>query len=69
MKKAACGHGNYRGGVLLIGLIVLVLFGETPNKVMEESAEHRPAPSTPEESETAGKPQGGKARPEIPDHL
>jgi len=54
---------------LLIGIVALVLFGETLNKVMEEPPEYRAAPSIPEEGETIGKSQAGKSQPEIPDHL
>lgn len=56
-------------GFLLTGVVVLVLFGETLNEIMEEPAEHRTAPSIPEGDETAGKSQAGHTRPEIPDHL
>lgn len=52
-------------GVLLIGLVVLVLFGEALNKVAEEPAEHRTAPSVPETNEMTGKSQ---TQPELPAH-
>jgi hypothetical protein len=52
-------------GFLLIGIVVLVLFGETLNKIVEEPPEYRAAPSTPEAKKMAGKSQ---AQPALPDH-
>ena len=52
-------------GFLLIGIIVLVLFGETLNKIAEEPTEYRAAPSMPETNEMTGKSQ---TQPELPAH-
>lgn len=68
-RKMSPAMGIIVAGFLLIGVVVLVLFGETLNKIMEEPAEHRTAPSTPDGNQAAGKLQTGPTQPEIPDHL
>ena len=67
-EESWCVMGIIVAGFLLIGVVVLVLFGEALNKVTEDPAEHRTDPSTPDGNEAAGKPQAGHGRPGIPDH-
>ena len=53
-------------GLALIGVVMLVLFGEALHTIMEEPTERYTAPSVPETDETVGKSQ---AQHEIPDRL
>lgn len=52
-RKMSPAMGIIVAGFLLIGVVLLVLFDGILHKAMEEPAEHRTAPSIPEENETA----------------
>lgn len=53
-------------GFALIGVVMLVLFGEALHTIMEEPTERYTAPSVPATDATAGKSQ---AQPETPARL